>query len=118
MVQINNDGTLNDFGIDARFQKFYQTDNGIVIKGRTISSYQKIEKIIIENHPKLYPTLHLIAWDFGIDSEGNPVFIEGNTIVPGIFWIQLCGGPVFENNRQEVIEYVNKYASKIKWIWR
>lgn len=106
MIKINKDGSLEDFGIDHRLDKIYQTSNGIIIKNQKITHYSKLEKIVIENHPKLYPTLHLIAWDFAIDKNGNPIFIEGNTKVPGIFWIQLCAGPIFGERTKEVIDYV------------
>ena len=111
MIKINENGMLNDFGIDTRFRKIYQTDSGLEFKGRTVSCFQKIEKLVVENHPKLYPALRLIAWDFAIDVEGNPIFIEGNARYPGIFWIQLSAGPVFENHIiEELIEFVNKHS--------
>lgn len=108
MINIKDDGSLDDFGIDSRFEKVYETHNGVKIAGQRIVDFPKLEEIVRQNHPKLYPTLHLIAWDFAINSMGEPVFIEGNTKVPGIFWIQLCGGPIFGEKTEEVIEYVKK----------
>lgn len=108
MINIRDDGSLDDFGIDSRFEKVYETYNGVEISGQSIIDFPKLKEIVIQNHPKLYPTLHLIAWDFAINSKGDPVFIEGNTKVPGIFWIQLCGGPIFGDKTEEVVEYVRK----------
>lgn len=108
MINIKDDGYLENFGIDSQFEKIFETYNGVKISGQQIFDFPKLEKIITRNHPRLYPTLHLIAWDFAINSKGEPVFIEGNTKVPGIFWIQLCGGPIFGERTQEVIEYVKK----------
>lgn len=111
MINIKDGGFLEDFGVDSRFEKIYETYNGIKFSGQRIVDFSKLEEIVLLNHPKLYPTLHLIAWDFAINSNGEPAFIEGNTKVPGIFWIQLCGGPIFGERTQEVIEYVNKKNS-------
>ncbi|HBT84771.1 MAG TPA: hypothetical protein DEB12_02545 [Porphyromonadaceae bacterium] len=108
MINIKEDGFLENFGIDSQFEKIFETHNGVKISGQRIVDFPKLKEIIMLNHPKLYPSLHLIAWDFAINSEGEPVFIEGNTKVPGIFWIQLCGGPIFGDRTQEVIEYVKK----------
>lgn len=108
MVHIKNDGSLADFGIGPRFEKIVETHNGIKLSGQRIVDFPKLEKIVVSNHPKLYPSLHLIAWDFAIDRDGEPLFIEGNTKVPGIFWIQLCGGPIFGERTEEVIAYVKK----------
>lgn len=108
MINIKDEGYLDDFGIDSKFEKVYETHNGVKIAGQQIVDFPKIEEIVRQNHPKLYPTLHLIAWDFAINSLGEPVFIEGNTKVPGIFWIQLCGGPIFGEKTKEVIQYVKK----------
>lgn len=106
MINIKKDGFLNDFGIDSQFEKKYTTYNGVKIAGQCITDFPKLEEIVLVNHPKLYPTLHLIAWDFAINNSGEPVFIEGNTKVPGIFWMQLCSGPIFRDQTREVIEYV------------
>jgi hypothetical protein len=108
MIKIKEDGYLADFGVDSRFEKVYETHNGVKLAGQRIVDFPKLESIVLEYHPRLYPTLHLIAWDFAINSMGEPVFIEGNTKVPGIFWIQLCGGPIFGDMTEEVIKYVKK----------
>ena len=36
----------------------------------------------------------MVAWDFAVGADGSPIFLEGNTKVPGIFWIQFCTGPI------------------------
>lgn len=114
MIKIKEGGTLESFGVDARFEKIFETHNGIRIKGQKITDYPKLEEIVKTYHPKLYPTLHLIAWDFAINKNGDPIFIEGNTKVPGIFWMQLCAGPVFGDLTKEVVEYVVKNKNIIK----
>lgn len=106
MIKIRKDGTLEDFGIDSRFEKIYAASNGVKIADNRISDYYKLEKIVKEGHPKYYPSLHIIAWDFAIDINGHPIFIEGNTKVPGIFWIQMCGGPIFGDLTDKVIKYI------------
>ncbi|SFT01614.1 Sugar-transfer associated ATP-grasp [Porphyromonadaceae bacterium NLAE-zl-C104] len=108
MIKIKEDGFLEAFGVDARFEKILETHNGIKISGHKIANFDKLEEIVKIYHPRLYPTLHLIAWDFAINEDGDPVFIEGNTKVPGIFWMQLCAGPIFGDLTKEVMKYVLK----------
>lgn len=108
MIKIKEGGALENFGVDARLEKIFETHNGVKIEGQKITSFPKLEEIVKKYHPKLYPTLHLIAWDFAIDKNGDPIFIEGNTKVPGIFWMQLCAGPIFGDLTKEIIEYVAK----------
>lgn len=106
MIKIKKDGLLESYGVDGRFEKIFKTNNNVQIGGQKIIDFYKIEEIVMHYHPKYYPSLHLIAWDFAIDKDGEPVFIEGNTRVPGIFWMQLCAGPIFGDLTKEVIEYV------------
>lgn len=108
MIKIKEDGFLESFGVDARFEKIFETNNGIKIAGNKITDFYKLKEIVKTYHPRFYPTLHLIAWDFAIDKDSEPIFIEGNTKVPGIFWMQMCGGPIFGDLTKEVIEYVLK----------
>lgn len=108
MIKIKEEGYLENFGVDVRFEKITETHNGVKFEGCKINDFYKLEDIVKTYHPRFYPTLHLIAWDFAINSEGEPIFIEGNTKVPGIFWMQLCAGPIFGDLTKEVIEYVLK----------
>lgn len=108
MVKINDDGTLNDFAVDTRFKKIYKTHNDVEFKGQHISSFSKVKELVLQYHPKYYPSLGIVAWDFAIGKNSNVVFIEANTKVPGIFWMQLCSGPIFGERTQEVLDYINK----------
>lgn len=113
MIKIKEDGFLESFGVDARFEKIFKTDNGIQIAGNRVTDFYKLKEIVKIYHSRLYPTLHLIAWDFAINREGEPIFIEGNTKVPGIFWMQMCAGPIFGDLTKEIIEYVLKNKNTI-----
>ena len=105
MVGLDEYGRLFDFGITQTFEKIWLTANGIEFSGRRVTAFPKIRKIVIENHAFLYPTLGMVAWDFAVGADGSPIFLEGNTKVPGIFWIQFCTGPIFGERTQEVVNY-------------
>ena len=65
-------------------------------------SYDKVLRIIREEAPKL-PRLGIIGWDFGIDQDGEPVFIELN-IFPG--QNQRGSGPSFGDMTEAVLRDV------------
>jgi len=67
--------------------------NGIQLEGLVIPHYDKVIAKAKELALTL-PYLRIIGWDFTIDEENEPVFIEMNTL-PGIYIMQLCNGPVF-----------------------
>lgn len=108
MVQVKKDGSLGNFAVDPRFEKIHKTHNGVQLEGQRINGFEKILQLVKEYHPKYYPTLGIVAWDFAMDIEGNPIFIEGNTKVPGIFWMQMCAGPIFGEYTNEVINYIKE----------
>ena len=71
---------------------------------KIIPNFEKVIKKAKELALTL-PYLRLIGWDFTIDEEGEPVFIEMNTL-PGIYIMQLCNGPVFGELTDELLNSV------------
>ncbi len=56
------------------------------------------------------------GWDFCLDENNNPIFIEVNLGYPSILYEQLCSvSPIFGNRTNEVYEYVGSNMHKLSW---
>lgn len=107
---IRKNGTLNEKGVNRKAEWISETSSGKKFAGVEIPSYEKILRLIEEQHKRI-PHFKLIGWDFCIDKEGDPVFIEFNTC-PGAN--QHTCGPTFGEMTEDVLKEVfieKKYAS-------
>ena len=99
---INEDGVLADKGVNRKAEWVSETNDNVPFKGRKIPAYDEIIRLIKREHKKL-AHFKLIGWDFCIDEEGDPVFIEFNSC-PGTN--QITFGPTFGDLTDEVLEEV------------
>ena len=76
--------------------------NGMAFKDIVVPNYNRVIDIIKEEHKKI-PYLNIIGWDFGIDENGEPVFIEMNE---GPQDNQNGSGPTFDEMTEEVLDEV------------
>lgn len=107
LVGINNEGYLNDFGVDKNFNKLYQAPTGIALKGMRIPEYEKIKQQTIGFHKKI-PFANLIGWDVAFDCDLNPIIIEINLDSAVIEAHQVFNGPVFGDRIDEVRQYIDE----------
>lgn len=106
LVGINDEGYLNEFGVDKYFDKKYKSPTEIPFKGERIPNYWGIKQQIVDFHRKI-PFANLIGWDVTIDKESNPIVIEINLDTAVIEAHQVFNGPVFGDRLKEVMEYIN-----------
>ncbi len=99
---INLDGTCHKLASTKKRDWVSRHPDGAVFADITIPSFQKIIDIVKEEHSKL-PHFRLIGWDFSVDEEGTPVFIEYN-VCPGAN--QMTCGPTFGNLTEKVLNDV------------
>ena len=111
LVGINKDGYLADYALDKNLNKFTQSPSGISFKGVRLSSYQTIVDYALQNHPHI-PLAKLIAWDFTIDENGNPIVIEINLDSGEIQFHQIYNGPLFGDRLEEVVKYITTHPLK------
>lgn len=76
------------------------TDCGTLLKGFEIPSYSKVIAKVKELHERL-PYFRLVGWDWGIDSNSEPVLIEWNR-APDLS--QTAHGPAFGEMTQMIIK--------------
>lgn len=106
LVGINNDGCLNDFGVDRDFNKIFQAPTGIALKGMRIPEYERIKQQMVDFHKKI-PFANLIGWDVTLNRELSPVVIEINLDSALIEAHQVFNGPVFGARLEEVMSYID-----------
>lgn len=107
---IEDDGSLKPNGFRLTTGDHIDSlQNGVKLAGLKIPYFDTVIAKAKELALSL-PYLRLIGWDFAIDTNGNPVFIEMNTL-PGIYIMQLCNGPVFGKYTDDLL----KSASSVKY---
>ncbi len=99
---IQEDGSLNELGVNRKAEWRSKNQNGIYFKDIVVPSYKEIVKIVKKEHKKL-AHFKLIGWDFSVDTEEDPVFIEYN-VCPGSN--QITCGPTFGDLTERVLEEV------------
>lgn len=108
-VGLTPNGTLMDFGFYGNGEKT-SSHNGIVFGGMKIPNFEGVINKAKELH-SVNTGCKLIGWDLAVDSNGDVVLIEGNTVCPSISFEQMATGPIFGNRTEEVIDYI---ANRIK----
>ena len=100
---INPDGWLAEKSVTRTSQWSYEHPNGMKFKDIYVPSYDKVINTIKWMHTQL-PYFCLVGWDFAVDAEGDPVFIELNI---NMAQNQIgCGRPTFGDMTEGVLEEV------------
>lgn len=104
LVGIDMGGNLREYGFFGNGEKTL-THNGLEFKGKSILHFDRIINAALEMH-KYVDVCRIIGWDLALDTQYDPVLIEGNVISPGIALEQMCSGPIFGDRTNEVIEFL------------
>lgn len=99
---IQPEGQLASKGVNRKAEWVVKNQHGICFSDVEVPSYEKIVSIVREQHVKL-PHFKLIGWDFSVNCDGEPVFIEHN-VCPGSN--QITCGPTFGDLTERVLEEV------------
>ena len=97
---VKMDGQLNDKAVNRKAEWVEENSIGIKFKDVRIPYFDKVIETIMQSHKKL-AHFKLIGWDFSVDLEGDPVFIEFN-VCPGSN--QISCGPTFGDLTEKVLE--------------
>lgn len=113
---VTNDGRFTGEAYDTSLSKYVTSPMGIPYRDITISEVPKMVEYAIDAHRKYLLMMGHCAWDFGLDENNNPVFIEVNLGWPGIVIEQLaCKAPIYGDRTEEVLAYVSKNKHKLTW---
>ncbi|MCE5202251.1 MAG: hypothetical protein LLF78_07050 [Synergistaceae bacterium] len=105
--KIGYDGTVRPGGYDGHGRLIHNCKSDVAEKDViTIPAYSKIVDTIKKLHPR-FPHFGIIAWDFTVDRDSEPVLIEYNLKNPGIN-IQFCTGPFFGEMSERILEEAGK----------
>ena len=107
LVGINNEGYLNEFGVDKNLNKVFEAPTGLQFKGICIPNYNLI-KDQIEGFSKKIPFANLIGWDITLDKQSNPIVIEVNLDSAHLALHQIFNGPIFGDRQSEVMDYIKE----------
>lgn len=104
LCKVGDDGKLVKMGYDRNHYPIEYAPTSIRLEGFEIPSFQKIEDLIKKIHLQV-PHFKLISWDVAIDSTGEPVLIEYNTIGQGYGEEY---GPIFGKFTNQVLTMCKK----------
>ena len=96
------DGSLKEKAVNRKSEWVDTLPNGIVLKDVKIPNYDRVIDAIKMKHKKL-PYFCVLGWDFAIDENGDPVFIELNIQQEQN---QISCGPTFGDITEQVLKEV------------
>lgn len=105
IVGIRPDGRLCDTGFYGNGERA-SGHNGVQFRGVKIANFHKVVEAAICLH-EYVRHCKIIGWDIALDSNDEPVLIEGNVVYPGVSFEQMCSGPIFGDRTEEVIAYIS-----------
>ena len=100
--KVNMDGTLDEYAVNRKGEWVKAHPGGTVFADVTVPYFDKLIETVKSAAAKI-AHFKLIGWDFAIDEDGDPVFIEYN-VIPG--QNQKTWGPTFGNNTKKVLDEV------------
>lgn len=106
IVGLSPEGYLNEAGFYGNGDQATE-HHGVQFEGKKIEHFDKVADAALSLH-KLTDKCKIIGWDIALDSNNDPVLIEGNVKYPGIVFEQVCSGPIFGERTEEVIDYLRK----------
>lgn len=113
LVGIDQDGRVNEFGINKKYEKVFQAPSGISFSGLQIPNWLSIKEKTIKFHQHI-PYANLIGWDITLNEAGEPIVIEINLDHAEIEAHQIFNGPVFGERLQEVKAYIEKRTPQLR----
>lgn len=91
-IGVSKDGYLKQQAFSEYQEKFdFHPDSGVTFYDYKINGVEKLIQGAKELH-SFIPHLKMISWDLCLDSDGNPVLIEMNTIGQSVWFPQMVNG--------------------------
>lgn len=115
-VGFNPNGKVIGKAIDAGLNEYELTPFGLKYSELYIPELQNISDVALWSHQRYLPMMGHAAWDFALDENDEPVFIEVNLGWPGIMTEQLSScRSIFGERTQEAIEYAITNQNKMSF---
>lgn len=97
------DGRLS-YAIDFNVPRIDYSPSGLKFEDYRIDYFDRIKQKAEQLHKRI-PLIAMAGWDFALDENNEPVFIEANLRRPDTWPWQMTQGPIFGNRLQEVLDY-------------
>jgi hypothetical protein len=97
------DGRLT-YAINLNKLKIDFSPTGLRFEDCRIEHFDRIIEKAKQFHKRI-PMISMVGWDFALDVNDEPVFIEANLRNPDTFPWQTTQGPIFGDRLQEVLDY-------------
>lgn len=115
-IGFDPDGKAVGKAIDASLNVYETTPFGAKYSELDIPELQNISDMATWAHKTYLPMMGHAAWDFALDENDEPVFIEVNLGWPGIMTEQLSScRPIFGERTPEVIDYAISNQQKMSF---
>jgi hypothetical protein len=101
--KVSPDGRLGDTAYNLKNEKFDRHPDGGEFSQCKIPCLDKVFDFVKIAAQRL-PRFRLVGWDMALDKNNQPVLIEANLTMPGL-WQEICG-PLFGEWTDEVLEEV------------
>ena len=106
IVGVSIDGSLKEFGYNKNGEICKMSYNNVPFEDTKINAYHRIVDLCKTLHHRI-PFCSIVGWDIALNENNLPLLLEVNLKCPGIFYEQMCSGPIFGDRLEEVIEYVS-----------
>lgn len=103
--EVYPDGKLYEYAYDKKANKVTKTADGIAFKDKCVPGWANIVETAKKMHSQL-GNFRIISWDFAVDTEEQPVFIEMNLKYGAMEYHQLFKGPLFGDMTDRVLNEV------------
>lgn len=107
-IGIDENGDLRNFIIKGKGEHIEKLPNAIEPYSKAVPHIDDIKNMALEMHSCI-PHIGLIGWDFTLDKNGIPLFIELNSDCPGVEILELCNKTLFGEMTDEILDDVYEY---------
>ncbi|CAM4001944.1 sugar-transfer associated ATP-grasp domain-containing protein [Alkalicoccus chagannorensis] len=112
-VAVHEDGSFADFGMDKKFNLYYEhpTTNYPFNKLPSIPNYEEVIAFAKMLHKKI-PHKSLASWDIAINHDGSPIFIEVNFAGALMHYQFRTGSPLFGEFTEEILKEIKSFKEE------
>lgn len=103
---ITKDGILKDVAYDAMANSYHRHPQGYHFGGTKLVGFDKCIALAKKLANRFYGVSRLISWDFAIGADGEPILIEMNISFGELDFHQLCNGPIFGEDTEDILKEV------------
>lgn len=111
---IKPDGTLRNCAFDSCANRYDRHPQGHSFGGVAIPSFDKCKELALKLCVRFINYTKLISWDFSIDEQGEPLLIEANFTGGQLDFHQLCNGPIWGDDTENILSEIFANSQDIK----